>query len=364
MIHIKKNNIPKILKESQIYLYGGGYTGKVIIGLFSQNGMKINAVIDDDEGLQGEKVLGIPVISFQEFYHIYQETNNISIVLTCIYGKAILKKLSIFPELKIYELFDWYNEIIGYDKWISQMSDKQELSVLKQEWGLLEKKWADKESIKILDGILKYLNTKDLNDILEICTEEEQYFIPEVLEAIKFPLHIVDGGAYRGELLHSVVQNDLRLEKWYCFEPDSENYTLLEKQASRNGLGEKQVCVKKGLWSKSSKLYFKGGNATGSRIVPYETSDFAEVVSIDEFLGEKKCNFIKMDIEGSELQALRGGMNVIKRERPILAVCIYHSIKDYWEIPKFLMQELENYQYYVRHHALICNETVLYAIPV
>ena len=70
-----------------------------------------------------------------------------------------------------------------------------------------------------------------------------------------------------------------------------------------------------------------------------------------------------MDIEGSELAALRGGINIIKRERPILAISIYHSIKDYWEIPKFLMQELEKYKYYVRHHALICNETVLYAIP-
>lgn len=55
---------------------------------------------------------------------------------------------------------------------------------------------------------------------------------------------------------------------------------------------------------------------------------------------------------------------MIKRERPILAISIYHSVRDYWEIPKFLMRELENYEYYVRHHALIGTETVLYAIPL
>ena len=122
-------------------------------------------------------------------------------------------------------------------------------------------------------------------------------------------------------------------------------------------------CIKKGLWDKCGRLFFEGGNATGSRIVPYETPEYVDVVSIDEFIEENKCNFIKMDIEGAELPALKGAINVIKRERPILAICIYHSLNDYWQIPRYLMGELENYKFYVRHHALICNETVLYCIP-
>lgn len=363
MIHIEKNKIPEELKSSEIYVYGGGFTGRTVIKLFQEYGLVISAVIDDDEGLQGEKLFGISVISFEKFCEIYILKKNISVVLTCIYGKAILKKLNIFPKLNIYELFDWYNEIIGYNRWLEQMSKKQELLVLKQEWEQLKEKWADRESINVLDGIWNYLNTKNLDDIVDICTEQEQYFIPEVLEAIKYPLYIIDGGAYRGELLHSMLHNKLQLKKWYCFEPDSENYCLLKKQAQRNHLNEEQICVKKGLWSENGRLYFESGNDTTSRIVPYETSNYVEVVSIDEFIGMEKCNFIKMDIEGSELAALRGGINIIKRERPILAISIYHSIKDYWEIPKFLMQELEKYKYYVRHHALICNETVLYAIP-
>ena len=138
---------------------------------------------------------------------------------------------------------------------------------------------------------------------------------------------------------------------------------MLQEQAQRNGLNNKQVCIRKGLWNKGGCLYFKGGNSTGSCIVSYETPDFIEVVSLDEYIGEGKCNFIKMDIEGAELLALKGAVGIIKRERPILAVCIYHSLQDFWEIPKFLMNEFVDYEYYIRHHALICNETVLYAIP-
>lgn len=364
MIHIKKNSIPKKLIDSNIFLYGGGYTGAIIIKLFREEGIEIIAIIDDDENLQGKDIQGIPVISFQKFSIIYQEKNNISVVLTSIYGKAILKKLEILPDLKIYELFDWYSEIIGNKEWINLICEEQELSILRFEWDLLKENWTDKKSIQVLEGLWKYFRSKDLNDIEKICTDEEQYFIPEVLNAIKLPLYIIDGGAYRGELLHSLLDNKLNFEKWYCFEPDPENYILLTEQANQNGLNNQQICIKKGLWSESREIYFKSGNATGSCIVSYKTSDYVDVVSIDEYINMGKCNFIKMDIEGAELQALKGAMNVIKRERPILAICIYHSIRDYWEIPKLLMNELENYQYYVRHHALICNETVLYAIPI
>lgn len=363
MIHIKKNNIPKELNECDVLLYGGGYTGRVIIELFRQKGIDIEAIIDDDEGLQGEKIQDIPVISYQQFVSVYSSKKDICVVLTSIYGKAILKKLECLCNLKIYELFDWYSEIIGNKDWIAQITTESEFEKLKYEWSQIKTQLADGISVRTLEGILNYLESKDLNDIAKICTDEEQYFIPEVLNAVSQPLCVVDAGAYRGELLHSIVHNNLSLEKWYCFEPDQENFELLISQAERNALGEKQECIKKGLWDKCGRLFFEGGNATGSRIVPYETSEYVDVVSIDEFIEENKCNFIKMDIEGAELPALKGAINVIKRDRPILAICIYHSLNDYWQIPRYLMGELENYKFYVRHHALICNETVLYCIP-
>ena len=49
----------------------------------------------------------------------------------------------------------------------------------------MNEKLADQESIEVLQGILKYLETKNLNDIAKICTDEEQYFIPEVYQSTK-----------------------------------------------------------------------------------------------------------------------------------------------------------------------------------
>lgn len=76
-----------------------------------------------------------------------------------------------------------------------------------------------------------------------------------------------------------------------------------------------------------------------------------ETITIDEYFKEISLGFIKMDIEGAERRALQGGMRTIKRDRPILAISIYHSLDDIVEIPKMLMKELDNYKFIVRHHS-------------
>jgi hypothetical protein len=69
-----------------------------------------------------------------------------------------------------------------------------------------------------------------------------------------------------------------------------------------------------------------------------------------------------MDIEGSEINALRGAKNTIMKHRPKLAVCIYHKPTDLWEIPLYLKELVLDYKLHLRHHSGFLNETVCYAI--
>ena len=73
-------------------------------------------------------------------------------------------------------------------------------------------------------------------------------------------------------------------------------------------------------------------------------------------------NYIKMDIEGSEAEALTGAHETITRFRPKLAVCLYHNPTDLWTIPAALKRQYPFYQIYLAHHSLHAEETVLYAI--
>ncbi len=365
--HIEKDHIPAQLYEIPVVIYGGGYMARIVMNLLIAEGIRIRYIIDDNEAVQGTSIENIKIISCPEFCSMAREYEQAAVILTTIYGKAVLKKLNHLPQIQVYELYDWYNELIGKDNEIANMvQEPNRIQEMKKQLEILKDKWADEESGNVFEGLLHYLETRDLNYIAEIGTDYEQYFIPEVKTAVRKGgglLNILDGGAYRGELLQALKNNDIGFDKWYCFEADAENYEILLKRAKEEGLSEQQICINKGLWSDSQKLFFEEGEGTASRIVSYETEYVIDTISIDDYFGEGKCNYIKMDIEGAELPALKGGINLIKRERPILAISIYHSLEDFWKIPQYLMMNLDNYRYYVRHHALIFCETVLYAIP-
>jgi hypothetical protein len=74
-------------------------------------------------------------------------------------------------------------------------------------------------------------------------------------------------------------------------------------------------------------------------------------------------DFIKMDIEGSELKALKGAERTLKRCRPVLAITIYHSPEDFVGIPIYLSSLLDGYTWKLLHQTNEYCETILYGIP-
>ena len=88
-------------------------------------------------------------------------------------------------------------------------------------------------------------------------------------------------------------------------------------------------------------------------------------IRIDDFMGRQgieKMDFIKMDIEGSELAALKGAEETIRKHRPKLAISLYHKIDDYITIPQYLTETFPFYDFYLDHYTLFMQETVLYAV--
>ncbi|QHI71944.1 FkbM family methyltransferase [Aminipila terrae] len=80
----------------------------------------------------------------------------------------------------------------------------------------------------------------------------------------------------------------------------------------------------------------------------------------DEVFG--KVDLIALDVEGSEMKALWGSRKIIEKDRPKLAICVYHSLQDYIDIPKKILELNPNYKLYFRHHSPASIESVVYAI--
>ena len=74
--------------------------------------------------------------------------------------------------------------------------------------------------------------------------------------------------------------------------------------------------------------------------------------------------YIKMDIEGAELEALWGARRILKEHSPVLAICAYHTSDHLWQIP-FLIHAIQpDYKLYLRRYAEGAFELVWYAVPV
>lgn len=96
----------------------------------------------------------------------------------------------------------------------------------------------------------------------------------------------------------------------------------------------------------------------------YEEGNWIEIpiTSLDEALEDQRVTFIKMDIEGSELAAIKGAEHIIKKNHPKLAICVYHKLEDLWTIPDEILHIDSSYKFYLRHYSFDMLDTVLYAI--
>lgn len=179
------------------------------------------------------------------------------------------------------------------------------------------------------------------------------YFKPDRNEVF------VDGGVFDGRTAGRFARwanNDY--EAIYGFEANPYCIERCRNYYMAN-LHDAQI-MERGLWSERTQLSFRGGYSGAARV-----SDDGNVVveadTMDNLLGENRVSFIKMDIEGAEYHALLGARKTIMKNRPRMALSIYHNPWDIIEIPSLLLQYDDSYRFAIRQYKSIGDETVLYA---
>jgi FkbM family methyltransferase len=153
----------------------------------------------------------------------------------------------------------------------------------------------------------------------------------------------------------------------YSFEFIPKNIEVFRKNLSLNKELEKRITlVPKPLGISSNQKVTCIENGPGSRI-DFDNnvirSMSLDTISIDDFVDSEqiKVDFIKMDIEGSELSALKGAEKTIRKFKPQLAISIYHSMNDFVNIPAWLKSLGLGYKLYLGHYTIHNEETVIYA---
>ncbi len=199
--------------------------------------------------------------------------------------------------------------------------------------------------------------------------DEIQYFDEDVV-----PKHIkgkrevfVDGGSlnlYSSGAFMRWCNNEC--DKVIAFECDRRCVNICEDALEKMPmLREITQLVPRGLWSGETEQVFNEVDNYGSSSFVIGKGDGKEQVilttSIDVVANGEPVTFIKMDIEGAELEALKGAQETIKKYRPTLAISIYHKPEDIVQLPQFIKSLVPEYKLYLRNYHLDCTETVLYA---
>ncbi len=237
----------------------------------------------------------------------------------------------------------------------------------------------DYRSRKVIYGLVKFwleLDFEYKNSLRE--NNYDDYFDLDVFAGKITDKEIfVDCGAYTGDTAETYFRNFTKCCRMYLYDMipanlDSARERLVghEEIVYRNaGVGspEQSGTEIKLKNAKSTTLSLTGGaDCVNPELNNVEAEDVSvRMVTIDEDI-EESISFLKMDIEGAEIDALMGAKRHITDDHPKLAICTYHHYEHLWEIPKLIRSMASDYKIYIRYNdafnSVTASEHVMLAI--
>ncbi len=198
-------------------------------------------------------------------------------------------------------------------------------------------------------GVLLAVRGKQYFDLPYMTQEEKEVF--------------VDGGCYDGET--SKCFQDWAGKHFKAsigFECDTRSIDLIKKNMKELMEDGQFRLVEAGCYSDQERLHFVESSLPTGSYINDAGSVSVPVDSIDHVLNGERVSFIKLDVQGVELEALKGAEQTIKEHHPKLAISLYHKDADMYEIPLWLMEIAPDYTFYIRHYDADECETILYAV--
>jgi FkbM family methyltransferase len=240
-------------------------------------------------------------------------------------------------------------------------------SFLKENTGRIERvadMMADEENKNAYLALIKYRQTGLKKDFPSKHYSTKKYFVKQL--RLGQDEVFVDCGAFTGNTLSHFIKNRKgKYKAAIAFEPDPYSFQKLVKN---HGGNPKITLINAGAYDRGGEIQFDALGSIGSKITdesnPAGKSRSIQVKSIDSLDMCGEITFIKMDVEGAELNALKGAKETILRNKPKLAISLYHSNEDMVRLAEYIHELVPEYKFYIGQHMLFpsCGETVLYAV--
>lgn len=224
-------------------------------------------------------------------------------------------------------------------------------------YGSLRRLLSDDRSVRVYDDLLNFRLNHELSAMEEYQVNVKTQYFEDFLPFNEGDV-FADVGGYDGATTLEFISRCPEYKSVYVFEPSKINY----EKVTKNLTGLRSIyCINKGLSDKEKALRFSEGLGSRSGISA-NGSDEIRVGKLDDLVAEK-ITFLKMDIEGSEQEALLGAKKTILSSHPILAISVYHNPEDLRKITSIVLGMRSDYKLYLRHYTEGTDETVMFFVP-
>ena len=351
--------------RNRFVLFGAGSMGRRVLARMRQDGIEPLAFADNRRALWGTNLDGLPVLSPEE---AAQRHGREAAVIVTIYNnehsfpetRRQLTELGCAKVVSVVPLRWKYHEtFLPYFRDDLPHKVLPQAARIRRAFGL----WADESSRQEFVAQVAWRLNGDF-DVLATPLLGQQYFPPGVF-SLGDDAFFVDAGAYTGDTVQTfLAAQGAAFRGILALEPDPANYRSLCAYIASLPLSVRCRIEARPLavGGQAGRLRFNAGAGTSAG---FDNSGSIEVecVRLDDLLRDRHPSYIKMNIEGAELVAVEGCSRLLREDRPVLAMCVYHSQDHLWSIPLAIAERTERYQLFLRPHMLECWETVCYAVP-
>ncbi len=339
-----------IIKHEKLFLWGAGFACTMTVNCFGKE--KVNGIFDNDERKWGEKLCGIDIISPQKLEE-YKNDDYVIVISTNGYeyeiAEGIKEKWNV-PQDRIYCNS---NDILEECRYLPRIIEENMDRIF-----AVKEMLADNDSKEFYMNFIKacYNRNPFLFRDNKSAVDAYEYATDMASVGLKGGETILDCGAFIGDTARLFMGKTKNNCKIYCFEPVVENCKEMEKWIKEEkidnvfvhnvGVGEKKH--KDYVYSNEEVTTmgavgdnrFRADNPVVNEILVDTIDNLAEGIAVD---------YIKMDIEGAEMAAIRGGKNTILKNKPQMLISGYHRIADMWEIPEYVIGLCSEYKIFLGH---------------
>lgn len=348
-------------ENQPVAIYGAGQLGLKVYNLLRSKSIQCEYLIDK---YKKTPVDGVTSITLDEVKTL-PDVSSISVLLCTM--SAAVPNLEIIEELKTYNFKSITHAGVLANIYPLEfkhffLTSQKMLDLHKADLKKVRDLFTDDLSVNTFDELIELRYSSDFSGLSAPDTANN-YFPPD-LQNLLYPrfedVVFCDLGAYNGDTFDELSRRSNGKLKYYVgFEPERGLYEQLKNKTQASSIASD--IYQAGTWEFDTKFFF-GENAESSTITGQHGDYEINCFGLDNFKFSERPTVYKMDIEGAELPTLKGMKGIIKRDKPVLEVCLYHKPEDIWEIPLFISSLRPDYRFFLRTHEYNGLQTVLYCI--